>query len=70
MCRKEILWVFPGSGGSGGNTLFLTGVSVNSHGTFFTAVNAPQGLISGTKYFVLVIDGQTGASNQLSFLAQ
>jgi hypothetical protein len=65
----EILWVFPGSGGSGGNTLFLTGVSVNSHGTFFTAVNAPQGLISGTKYFVLVIDGQTGASNQLSFLA-
>jgi len=66
----EILWVFPGSGGSGGNTVFLTRVSVNSHGTFFTAVNAPQGLISGTKYFVLVIDGQTGASNQLSFLAQ
>lgn len=66
----EILWVFPGTGGSGGNTEFLTSISVNSRGTFTTAVNAPPGLVSGTKYFVLVIDGQTGASNQVAFLAQ
>jgi len=69
----EILWVFPnggGSGGSGGNTLFLGTANTSSHGTFVTTVTAPGGLIPGQKYFVQVIDGPTGGSNQAVFKAQ
>jgi hypothetical protein len=68
----EILWVFPnggGSGGSGGNTQFIGQSSVNSHGTFSTTVTAPFSLISGQKYFVLVIDGPSNGSNQAVFKA-
>jgi hypothetical protein len=67
----EILWVFPngGSGGSGGGNQFITRVTISSHGSFNTTIFAPQGLISGVKYFVLVVDDQTGASNQARFLA-
>ncbi len=68
----EILWVFPnggGSGGSGGNTLFIGSSGVNKNGTFSTTVQAPQGLVSGVKYYVLVIDGATGGSNQAPFHA-
>jgi hypothetical protein len=67
----EILWVFPngGSGGSGAGNQFITGVRVSSQGSFNTTILAPQGLISGVKYFVLVIDDQTGVSNQARFLA-
>jgi hypothetical protein len=69
----EILWVFPnggGSGGSGGNTLFLGTANTSSHGTFVTTVTAPPGLVPGQKYFVQVIDGPTGGSNQAVFKAQ
>jgi hypothetical protein len=67
----EILWVFPngGSGGSGGGDQFITQVGVSSRGTFNTTIFAPPGLVSGVKYFVLVIDGPTSASNQARFLA-
>lgn len=69
----EILWVSPGggsgSGGSGGGTQFLSEVNTTAHGTFSTTVTAPFGLIPGLKYFVLVIDGPTGASNQARFTA-
>jgi hypothetical protein len=67
----EILWVFPngGSGGSGGGDQFISDVGVSSHGTFNTTISAPSGLVSGVKYFVLVIDGPTSASNQARFLA-
>jgi hypothetical protein len=67
----EVLWVFPngGSGGSSGGGQFITAVRVSSHGTFNTTIFAPQGLISGVKYYVQVIDGPTGASNQSRFLA-
>jgi hypothetical protein len=68
----EILWVFPGSGGSGGSgggTQFLTQANTTAHGTFSTSVNALSGLIPGQKYFVLVIDGPTSASNQVGFTA-
>jgi len=69
----EIIWLSPGSGGSGGSgggNQFLTQVNTTAHGTFSTAVNAPFGLIPGQKYFVLVIDGPTNASNQVGFIAQ
>ena len=69
----QILWVFPnggGSGGSGGNTVFIGFANVSSHGTFSTTVTAPAGLISGQKYFVLVIDEQSSGSNQAVFKAQ
>lgn len=67
----EILWVFPngGSGGSSGGGQFITSVRVSSRGNFSTTIFAPQGLISGVKYFVQVIDDSTGASNQARFLA-
>lgn len=71
----EILWVFngaggSGSGGSGGGTQFIGQTNANSHGTFTTSVTAPPGLVPGQKYFVLVIDGQTGGSNEAPFKAQ
>lgn len=68
----EILWIFPnggGSGGSGGNTLFIGSAPVNSHGTFNTTVQAPQELVSKVKYYVLVIDGPSNGSNQVPFHA-
>ncbi len=68
-----ILWIFPtfgGSGGSGGGQLFLAGFQASANGTFKVTVFAPQGLIPGQTYFVLAIDQQTGASNQLKFIAQ
>jgi hypothetical protein len=67
----EILWVFPngGSGGSSGGGQFIASVRVSSRGSFNTTIFAPQGLVSGVKYFVLVIDDSTGASNQARFLA-
>jgi hypothetical protein len=67
----EILWVFPngGSGGSGGGNQFITSVRVSSHGSFNTTIFAPRRLISGVKYYVLVIDDQTSGSNQARFLA-
>lgn len=67
----EILWVFPngGSGGSSGGGQFIASVRISSHGSFNTTIFAPQGLISGVKYFVQVIDDHTGASNQAKFLA-
>ena len=69
----EILWVsngVGGSGGSGGGTQFIGQANVNAHGTFTTTVTAPFGLVPGQKYFVLVIDEQTGGSNQAPFKAQ
>lgn len=69
----EILWVFGnsgGSGGSGGNTQFIGSANVSSRGTFTTTVTAPSGLVPGQKYFVQVIDGPTGGSNQAVFKAQ
>ena len=69
----EILWVSNsagGSGGSGGGTQFLGTANVNARGAFVTTVTAPPGLIPGQKYFVLVIDEQTGGSNQAPFKAQ
>lgn len=69
----EILWVFPnggGSGGSGGNTQFIGTANVSARGTFSTTITAPLGLISGQKYYVLVIDAQSGGSNQVAFKAQ
>ncbi len=69
----EILWVFSSSGssgGSGGNTQFIGSANVSSRGTFTTTVTAPSGLVPGQKYFVLVIDGPTGGSNQAVFKAQ
>ncbi len=67
----EILWIFPngGSGGSSGGGQFIASVRISSRGSFNTTIFAPQGLISGVKYFVQVIDGPTGASNQARFLA-
>ena len=69
----EILWVFGssgGSGGSGGNAQFIGSANVSSHGTFTTTVTAPSGLVPGQKYFVQVIDGPSGGSNQAVFKAQ
>jgi len=69
----EILWVFSnggGSGGSGGNTLFLTRAQASAHGTFTVTVSAPGGLIPGQIYYVQAIDDQTGGSNQVKFHAQ
>jgi hypothetical protein len=67
----EILWVFPngGSGGSSGGGQFIASIHISSRGSFNTTIFAPQGLVSGVKYFVLVIDDTTGASNQARFLA-
>jgi len=69
----DILWLFPGtggSGGSGGGQLFLTRVQASASGTFKVTVTAPGGLVSGQTSFVQAIDEQTGASNQVKFHAQ
>lgn len=66
-----ILWIFPGTGGSGGsgsNNLFLTDVPVSANGTFNVTITAP-GLVAGQTNFVQAIDDQTGASNQVKFFA-
>ena len=68
-----ILWIFPGtggSGGSGGGQLFLTSLQASASGTFKVTVTAPGGLVSGQTSFVQAIDEQTGASNQVKFHAQ
>lgn len=68
-----ILWIFPGtggSGGSGGGQLFLTNVQVSANGTFNVTVTAPGGLVAGHTNFVQAIDDTTGASNQVKFFAQ
>jgi hypothetical protein len=67
-----ILWIFPGTGGSGGsgsNTLFITNVQVSANGTFNVTITAPGGLVAGQTSFVQAIDDQTGASNQVKFFA-
>jgi len=67
-----ILWIFPGTGGSGGsgsNTLFITNVQVSASGTFNVTITAPGGLVAGQTSFVQAIDDQTGASNQVKFFA-
>jgi hypothetical protein len=68
----EILWIFPGtggSGGSGGGQLFITVVSTSASGTFRVTITAPGGLIPGQTSFVQAIDGPTGGSNQVKFHA-
>jgi len=67
-----ILWIFPGTGGSGGsgsNTLFITNVQVSSNGTFNVTITAPGGLVAGQTSFVQAIDDNSGASNQVKFFA-
>ncbi len=67
-----ILWIFPGTGGSGGsgsNTLFITNVQVSSNGTFNVTITAPGGLVAGQTNFVQAIDDNSGASNQVKFFA-
>jgi hypothetical protein len=67
-----ILWIFPGtggSGGSGGGQFFITDVPVSANGTFNVTITAPAGLVAGQTSFVQAIDDQTGASNQVKFFA-
>ncbi len=67
-----ILWIFPGtggSGGSGGGQLFLANVPVSANGTFNVTITAPGGLVAGQTNFVLAIDDPTGGSNQVKFFA-
>lgn len=65
-----ILWIFPGtggSGGSGGGQLFLTNVQISANGTFNTTITAPGGLVAGHANFVQAIDDASGGSNQVKF---
>jgi hypothetical protein len=67
-----ILWIFPGtggSGGSGGGQLFLTNVQVSANGTFNVTITAPGGLVAGQTNFVQAIDDTSGGSNQVKFFA-